>query len=85
MKKVLIILCVLLFISCDKYRKDVIVGKYIQGDTYYSLRIFEKFTFFNNGAIKIYTLEGEQITEKNIDSINVEADNFIKLLNKKVN
>jgi hypothetical protein len=84
MEKALIILTTLLLISCDKYEKDAIIRKDYLGNTYYNLRIFENYTFFNNGAIKIYELEYEQINEKNIDSVNAEVDKFIELLNKKL-
>lgn len=84
MKKLLVILTTFLLISCDKYEKDAIVREDFQGDNYYCLRIFENYTFFNNGAIKTYYLRGDSINAKNIDSVNIEADKFIDLLNNKV-
>jgi len=84
MKKTLITFSILLLISCNKYEKDAIVSQTFKGETYYYLRIFENYTFFNHGAIKIYELKENQINEKNIDSVNFEADRFIELLNKKI-
>ena len=85
MKKLKTVMLLALFTSCEKYSKDAIVHKDFGGDnSYYCLRIFENNTFFNNGAIKIYTLKDEQINEHNIDSVNIQADKFIDLLNKKL-
>ena len=84
MKKLLLIISVLLLTSCSKYSKNAIVGQHFGGDNYYCLRVFENYTFFNNGAIKTYELQGVEINEKNIDSVNIEADKFIQLLNKKL-
>lgn len=86
MKKAFILLIFCTFISCDRYYKDSFVdSNYIMGggyETEYCLRIFENFTITNTGAVKIYILKDEEITEKNIDSINKEADKFIELLRR---
>jgi len=88
MKKVFLLILFCTFVSCDKYYKSSFVSTNAvmnkDYETEYCLRIFENYTLTNNGAIKIFILKDEQITEKNIDSINKEADKFIKLLNKKL-
>jgi len=88
MKKVFLLIVFCTFTSCDRYYKDGFVSTNVRMgsdyETEYCLRIFERFTLTNNGAVKIYILKDNDITEKKIDSINKEADKFIILLNKEL-
>ena len=84
MKKLFLLMVFCTFISCDRYSKDDFVDTNSGYETEYCLRIFENYALTNNGAVKIYILKNNDITEKNIDSINKEADKFIQLLNKKL-
>jgi|GEM_PF-6720040 len=84
MKKIFLLLVFCTFISCDRYYKDGFVRNNFNYETEYCLRIFERFTITNNGAVKIYILKDNEITEKKIDSVNKEADKFIKLLEKEL-
>lgn len=84
MKKLKTVILLALFTSCEKYSKSAYVIQEYDGDTYYTLSIFENYVFFNDGAIKTYILKEEQINEHNIDGVNIEADKFIDLLNKKL-
>lgn len=78
MKKLFIIPIIILFVSCG-YSKDESIYKPIFGEeTYYMLRVFGPQGLTNEGALIIYKLPMESITDEKVDSINKVADKYIE-------
>jgi len=85
MKKLLIIPIILLFISCD-YSKDESITSDIMGNkSYYMVRVWPPQGFTNSGALIIYKLPMESITDKKVDSVNKVADKYIENCRKYTN
>lgn len=85
MRKIFIIPIVLVFISCD-YSKDTSIFRDFMGDnSYYMVRVWPPQGFTNSGAIMIYKLPMESITDKKVDSINKVADKYIENCKKYTN
>lgn len=79
MKKILIIPIIILFISCNGYYKDSQVYRPIMSnESFYMVRVWERGTITNNGALIVYKLPMQGITDKKIDSINKVANDYIK-------
>lgn len=77
MKKLLILSIIILFISCTGYRKDMSVCSYVDEEPYYRIRVFGP-EITNSGALKIYKLPMKDISDFKVDSLNREADKFIR-------
>jgi len=77
MKKIFIIPILILCLSCD-YRKDESIISEYPHQSYYMVRIFPPVGFTNTGAIMIYKIPMESITDKKVDSINKVADKYIE-------
>lgn len=81
MKKLFIIPILFLCISCN-YSKDVsIISEYPNG-SYYRVRVFPPQC---SGALIVYKIPMEGITDKKVDSINKVADEYIKHCEKYTN
>jgi len=78
MKKLFIIPIIILFISCDYYKDESVYSPVFGNESYYMVRVFPPPGFTNTGAIMIYKLPMESITDKKVDSINKVADNYIE-------
>jgi len=78
MKKLFIIPIIALFLSCDYRKEKSIYNPIFGGESCYMLRVFGPPGFTNEGALVIYKLPMESITDKKVDSINKVADKFIE-------
>lgn len=73
---------VLLFTSCGYYRDNSVYAPYDSNESFYRVRVFGPSGFTATGALKIYYLPMEGITDKKVDSINKEADRYIERCEK---
>lgn len=85
MKKILIILTIGLFISCDYSKDESVIRDFGSNESYYMVRVFPPQGFTNQGALIIYKLPMESITDEKVDSINKVADKYIENCRKYTN
>jgi len=78
MKKLFIIPIMILFIGCDYYKDESIYRPAFEEESYYMVRVFGPQGFTNQGALKVYYLPMEAITDKKVDSVNKVADKYIE-------
>lgn len=85
MKKILIIFVINLFISCDYYKDESVIRDFGSDKSYYMVRVFPPQGLTNTGALIIYKLPMESITDAKVDSINKVADKYIENCKKYTN
>lgn len=78
MKKLFIIPIIILLTSCDYYKDESIYKPIFGGQSYYMVRVFAPQGLTNQGALMIYQLPMETITDEKVDSINKVADKYIE-------
>jgi hypothetical protein len=85
MKKLFIIPILLFLIACDYHKDESIYNPIFSGESYYMVRVFGPQGITNEGALIIYKLPMESITDKKVDSINKVADKYIENCKKYTN
>lgn len=79
MKKLLLAPIIVLLISCGYSKDESVYTPFMSNESFYMVRVFPPpfSSFTNTGALKIYKIPMQGITDKKVDSINKEADKFI--------
>lgn len=78
MKKLFLIAIIILSISCGYHKDSQVYRPFMGEESYYIVRVWETFTFTNNGALIIYKIPMKDINDRKVDSINKLADQYIK-------
>lgn len=85
MKRITLVLLIIIFLNSCGYTKDEqIYTPIMSNESYYMVRVFNH-GLTSSGALIIYKLPMEGITDKKVDSVNKLADQYIKNCEKYAN